>query len=40
MYEAIINTKILMHFCSQKVIYVIMFYYFPFPRYTRDLCTM
>ena len=31
MYEAIINTKILMHFCSQKGLNVIMLYYFPSP---------
>ena len=30
-YEAIIITKILMHFCSQKCINAIMLYYFPSP---------
>ena len=31
MYEAIIITKILLHFCSQKGINVSMSYYFPSP---------
>ena len=38
MYEAIIITKILVHFCSQKGIIASMLYYFPFPRCERDLC--
>ena len=40
MYEAIIITKILMHFCSQKSINASMLYYFPSPRCESDLCIM
>ena len=40
MYEAIIITKILLHFCRQKSVNVSMLYYFPNPSYDRDLCTM
>ena len=35
MYEAIIITKILMHFCSQKGINAIMLYYFFPPLWKR-----
>ena len=40
MYEAIIITQILLHFCSQKGLNAIMLYYFPSFRYESDLCTM
>ena len=41
MYEAIVNTKILMHFCSQKGTKAIMLYYFPSPpRCESGLCTL
>ena len=40
MYEAIIITNILMHFCSQKGVKTSMLYYFPSPRCESDLCSM
>ena len=42
MYEAIIITKILIQFLKPKThrgISAIVFYYFPFPRYERELRT-